>query len=242
MTDKLNVNAIEPEGATTTMNVGRAGKNVIITDNLKANTLKDAGGNTLFTSNGSGVLSSVNAAFGKGGIDLISTHTASSHSEIEITSGIDSSYSLYIFRFYDYSPETDNTHLTFQCSVNAGSSYNLVTTTTVFYARHYESGASVLQYDTGDDQALGTGFQKITLGVGSEADASGSGELYLFNPSSTTYIKNFWAESQSMYALDASVNYYTGGYFQLGTSDIDAIKFKPVTGDFDCVIKMYGLN
>ena len=43
MTDKLNVNAIEPEGATTTMNVGNTGKNVIITDNLKANTLKDAG-------------------------------------------------------------------------------------------------------------------------------------------------------------------------------------------------------
>ena len=73
MTDKLNVNAIEPEGATTTLSVGRTGRNVIITDNLKANTLKDAGGNTLFTSNGSGVLSSVNAAFGAGSLTLIST-------------------------------------------------------------------------------------------------------------------------------------------------------------------------
>ena len=241
MTDKLNVNAIEPEGATTTMNVGRTGKNVIITDNLKANTLKDAGGNTLFTSNGSGVLSSVNSAFGKGGPTLLDTETASGHSELNFESNIDSNYSLYIFRFYDYNPATDNTHLTFQGSINAGGAYAVAMTTTVFYARHYESDASTLTYDSGDDQMLGTGYQKITLGVGNDSDASASGELYLLNPSSTTYITHWWCESQLMYALDASTNYYSAGYFNTA-DNIDAISFKPVSGNFDGVIKMYGLN
>ena len=43
MTDKLNVNTIEPEGATTTMSVGAAGADLVITDNLKNNILKDYG-------------------------------------------------------------------------------------------------------------------------------------------------------------------------------------------------------
>ena len=89
--DTLNVNTIEPEGGTTTINVGLSGKNVIITDNLKANTLKDAGGNTIFTSNGSGVLSSVNSGFGSAQV-LLSTQTANNSSGVEFTSGIDGTY------------------------------------------------------------------------------------------------------------------------------------------------------
>ena len=96
--DKLNVNTIEPEGGTTTINVGKAGKNVIITDNLKANTLKDAGGYTIFTSDGSGTLSSVNSGFGSAQV-LLSTQTADDDASISFTSGIDATYKEYVFEF-----------------------------------------------------------------------------------------------------------------------------------------------
>ena len=172
---------------------------------------------------------------------LITTNTSSDAATSDFTTGIDSTYKLYIFKFIDYNPATDNTHLTFQCSTDGGSNYNTTLTTTVFYARHYESDASVLQYDTGDDQAQGTSYQKVTLGVGNESDASGSGEIYLFSPSSTTYVKHFYATSNLLYALDASTNYFTAGYFNT-TSAINAISFKPVTGNFDGVIKMYGVG
>ena len=66
----LKTNAIEPEGATTNLAVGLAGQNVVVggSGGIKVNTMKDAGGNTLWTSNGSGVLSSVS---GFGGAQVL---------------------------------------------------------------------------------------------------------------------------------------------------------------------------
>ena len=237
---KVYADKIEPRDSSMDVTIGTSTNTVTLAGNdLRANTVKDSGGNTLWTSDGSGNLSSVNSALA-GNLKLLSTQTASGSSSISITSGIDSTYDVYMFKFIDYNPATDNTHLTFQCSTDGGSNYNTTLTTTVFYARHYESDASVLQYDTGDDQAQGTSYQKVTLGVGNESDASGSGEIYLFAPSSTTYIKHFYATSNLLYALDASTNYFTAGYFNT-TSAINAISFKPVTGNFDGTIKMYGL-
>ena len=87
MTDKLNVNTIVPDGSTLT--VGTSGGSVVMTDDVKVNTVKDAGGNTLWVSDGSGSVSSVNSAFG-GASKLLSTQTASSSASISFTSGIDS--------------------------------------------------------------------------------------------------------------------------------------------------------
>ena len=65
MTSTLKIDTIEPEGATTTLTVGESGQNTVIAGaGIKANVMKDAGGNAIFTSNGSGVVSGVNAGFG----------------------------------------------------------------------------------------------------------------------------------------------------------------------------------
>ena len=74
MTSTLKANSIEPEGATTTITIGETGQNVIIgADSIKNNVVKDAGGNAVFTSNGSGVLSGVNAGFGSAQVLVDST-------------------------------------------------------------------------------------------------------------------------------------------------------------------------
>ena len=69
-----NLEAKKIAGATgTTVTLGAAGDAVTVAASaLKTNTVKDAGGNTLFTSNGSGTFSSVNSAF-KGGLIFISS-------------------------------------------------------------------------------------------------------------------------------------------------------------------------
>ena len=83
----------------TTVTLGAAGDTVTVAASaLKTNTVKDAGGNTLFTSNGSGTLSSVNSAF-KGGLIFISSQTASGSSGIAFTTGIDNTYKEYVFYF-----------------------------------------------------------------------------------------------------------------------------------------------
>ena len=103
----LNVNTITPAGSTLTL--GESGDTVVVTDDVKVNTVKDAGGNTLLTSNGSGTLSSVNSAFA-GGLIFISSQTASNAASVSFTSGIDSTYDIYCFKFIDMNPATDNSN------------------------------------------------------------------------------------------------------------------------------------
>ncbi len=49
-----------------------------------------------------------------GDLILLSTQTASASATISFTSGIDSTYDSYVFKFYDIHPATDNTFLTFK--------------------------------------------------------------------------------------------------------------------------------
>ena len=64
--------------------------------------------NTLFTSNGSGVLSGVNAGFGGTKILLSTTTVSSAVATIDFTTGIDDTYMEYIFYFINMHPATDN--------------------------------------------------------------------------------------------------------------------------------------
>ena len=236
----LNVNTIEPAGATLT--IGADGDSVVVGGNdIRANTYKDAGGNTLFTSNGSGVLSSVNSGFGDA-LKLLSTQTASNSASISFTSGITSAYKEYIFRFIDINPATDDMEFTFQVNAVSGSGYNETITSTYFYALHDEADSQTgLTYGTADDQAQGTAFQAVADAIGNGADECCAGELHLFNPSSTTYVKNFYSRVQMYHTGNMSVDRYAAGYMNT-TSAIDEIQFKMSSGNFDGKIKMYGIK
>jgi hypothetical protein len=72
--------------------------------------------------------------------------------------------------------------------------YDVTKTTTVFYAYHMEDdSATTLTYNSSEDLAQSTAFQDLTTAaqIGNDNDESLSGELYLFNPSSTTFVKHF---------------------------------------------------
>ena len=98
-----------------------------------------------------------------------------------------------------------------------------------------------LSYSTGSDIAQGTGYQGLTGGLGNDADASAVGELFLFNPSNTTYVKHFYASTNSYGNNDASQNTFTAGYFNT-TAAITALNFQMSSGNMDAVIKMYGVG
>jgi hypothetical protein len=59
-----------------------------------------------------------------------------------------------------------------------------------------------------------------------------SGTLHLFNPSSTTYVKNFMANMNSTYYADYTVNSYIAGYGNT-TSAINAVNFQMSSGNID---------
>jgi len=140
-------------------------------------------------------ISAITAAAGlaSGAMTLISTTTASSSSTLSITSGIDSTYPIYLFKFINIHPSDDSSDLGFQVDTGTNTNYNLSITSTAFQTGHAEDDSeNPLGYETGDDQANGTGFQMITqTNAGNANDESSSGEMFLFNPSSTTFVKHF---------------------------------------------------
>jgi hypothetical protein len=181
-----------------------------------------------------------------GGLNLISTQTASGSANLSFTSGIDSTYKEYVFKFINIHPSA-NSDFAFNMSIDGGSNYNATKTTTFFNAYHYEDGsASALAYQTGDDLAQGTGYQVLMAfgDLGINADDSLSGYLHLFDPSSTTFVKHFTATTVSVNNEAAPYinNDFIAGYANT-TSAVNAVDFKMISGNIDSgVIKLYGIS
>ena len=178
----------------------------------------------------------------------IKTLTASSSSTLSFVDGcsdvvLDNTYPIYLFKIINTHPATDGQKITFQGSTNTGSSYGVTATTTAFDAEHSEGDANSFSYNTSSDLAQGTGFQPLSLNnIGNDNDQSASGELFLFNPSSTTFVKHFIYTGSSLNNGDYLSNDFVAGYFNT-TSAIDAIQFKMESGNIDAgTIKLYGIK
>ena len=236
----LRVATIEPEGATTTLTLGLSGDTVTSSaDSIKVNTFKDAGGNTLWTSDGSGTLSSINSAL-PGGQLFISTQTASGDASISFTSGIDSTYAQYMWVFTDINPATDNVVLQFQVSSNGGSSYGIAKTSSMLDCYNGQSADTSIYSNTGGSLGNQTAAQYLTRKQGNGADESAAGYLKIYTPSNTTYVKHY----QSRFQVYANDNYaldcYNAGFVNT-TSAVNAIQFTMSSGNFDGKITMYGV-
>src|SRR6056300_639355 len=190
-----------------------------------------------FISNGTTILD--NGAFdvSLGNLVLLSEQTASGSASIEFTTGIDSTYPIYKFEYINCHPSSAST-LSFLGSTNGGSSYGVTNTSTSFYALHTENDATTsLSYNIFQDLAQSTSRQGLIGTLSTDNDSSGSGDLYIFNPSSSTFVKHYIANANGSNAQ--SVNSYTAGYFN-STSPINAIKFEMSTGNIDSgTIKLY---
>jgi len=175
--------------------------------------------------------------------NLILTQTASSSATLSFTSGIDSTYDEYVFKFYDIHPATDSTDFSFQGNAAGGSGYNETITSTFFRAYHGDDdGGATLAYYATLDQAQGTGFQALCENVGNDNDSQLSGTLHLFAPSDTTFIKHFISRTQIHAESDYAVENNIAGYFNT-TSAIDEIQFKMDSGNIDAgTISLYGIS
>jgi len=180
-----------------------------------------------------------------GDLILLSTQTASASASIDFTSGIDSTYDSYVFKFINLHPSVQNANPQFNFSTDGGSNYNVTKTSTAFRTYHFEGGLNaVLEYQTAHDLAQSTSYQNLTY-VGNDNDMSVSGSLKLFSPSSTTYVKHFLTTVNTYGdggGQDLSENWFTAGYGNT-TSAINAIRFQMSSGNIDDgIIKMYGVK
>ena len=240
----LETRKIEPQSSTT-VTLGAAGDTVAVPTGgiVKTNTVKDAGGNTLFTSDGAGTLSGVNSAFNGSTIFISSQTISSSTASVEFTSGIDTTYDEYVFYYVNIRGATNNTHFGFNGSIDSGSNYNVQKSSTYFNATHQENGSSgELQYNTTGNVDQGTGNQPVTTGQGNDADECCSGCLQLFTPGSTLWYKRFMAKSSGNWHVDGEENSRMQGQFAT-QSAIDAIRWSFASGNIESgTIYLYGIT
>ena len=187
-------------------------------------------------------ITSLPSGVGGGSLNLISTQTASSSSTISFTSGIDSTYKEYIFKFFDIHPATDGVKLQVNFR-DGGTDYDATKTSTTFRSRHDEGDSTTqLVYVQLADLAQSTGVQFITEDIGNENDQCASGTLHLFNPSSTTFVKHFISTIQIVEEANESRTLFTAGYCNV-TAAIDGVQFSMSSGNIDSgTIKLYGVS
>ena len=241
----VNADAIKPRDTGLDITLGATGDTTVISaDSINTNTVKDSGGNTLFTSNGSGTLSSINAGL-KGSFLLLNTTTASTSASVSFGSSlITSTYDVYCIKFIGVRPTDNSVKFTVNFSTDGGSNYNVTKTTTNFVAYHSISGGTDynLAYEDSGDLASETGYQSLSWNVGNVTKENTSGDLWLFNPYSTTYVKNFYSTNNEFHASNYSQNGYVAGLLET-KSVINAIDFKFETGTINTgVFKLYGLS
>ena len=176
-----------------------------------------------------------------GAMTLLSTQTASSSSTITFDSNIDSTYKEYIIKYIDIHPSAGDNHFTVNFR-DGGSSYDATKTSTMFRAYHREDGTNqALSYVAGGDLAQATGVQQLGQSVDAANDSTISGELYLFDPSSTTFVKHFIARSQEVTYEATSQEFYVSGYCNV-TAAIDGVQFAMSSGNIDAgTFKLYGV-
>lgn len=197
---------------------------------------------TKISNNSLSAISTLPSAIPVGALTLLSTQTASSSASIEFTSGIDSTYSSYIFKYINVHPSKNDLTFSFNLSTDGGSNYNVTKTTTNFRARHNEADTTTaLQYRAGSDLAQSTADQFLST-CGNLDDESVSGMLQIFNPSSDTFVKHFIGTDNGYDHGDESRNVFVAGYANT-TSAVNAIIFKFASGNIDDgIIKMYGVS
>ena len=194
----------------------------------------------------SAITSAGNVTQGK--MTLIKEQTASSSSSISFVDGsssvvLDSTYPIYVFKFINIHPATDNVKLTINFSTDSGSNYNVTKTTTIFRAFNKENGSNQnLNYESGSDLAQSTSGANLSLELGNGSDESCSGTLHLFEPSSTTFVKHFFSNFNTCQYDSITMHHVAGGYGNT-TSAIDGVQFAMNSGDIDSgTIKLYGIK
>jgi len=172
---------------------------------------------------------------------LLTTATSTNEATTTFTSGIDSTYKLYMFTITNFNPATDDTELYFSGSTDGGSNYGVSSTNVSWRSYIAEASGGATLEIAGYDLHNSTSDWTLAVGMGSDADQGTSAIMWVFNPSNTTYVKHILCQANDVNQNDHHYKYKTDGYFNT-TSAIDAFRFKASSGNHDAIIKLYGVS
>ena len=181
-----------------------------------------------------------------GVMTLIKSQTASSSSTISFVHGtsdvvLDSTYPIYLFKFINIHP-SEASRLQFNLSTDSVSNYNVTKTSSAFVSYNDEGSVSgALSYTTSSDLAQSTGVQRLSGDTDADNDTAMSGKMWLFSPSSTTYVKNFMTTTNQV-STAYSQEVFISGYGNT-SSAINAIQFSQNSGTIQSgTFKLYGIK
>jgi hypothetical protein len=118
---------------------------------------------------------------GGGTLVLLSTQTASASANISFTTGIDSTYDEYIFKFINIHPSATNSHLQFNGSTDGGSVVTMLLKLQLFLKHIIKKMILLLIYHIElTDLAQSTGLSKLTnWNIDNDNDSCTSGYLHI---------------------------------------------------------------
>ena len=163
---------------------------------------------------------------------------------VEFDGTIDSTYKLYMFKFINLNAATDGAHWVVSAATTAhgGGSWGPTKTSTFFRQYQFENDAAqAFGYLTGYDHAQQSSYQVLGSSNGNDADKNACGTFWLFNPSSTTYVKHFYCTMVNCQDGEVVQNEFSGGYYNT-TDAVDSLKFYMSSGNFDGIVSMYGVS
>ena len=182
-----------------------------------------------------------------GSMVLIKTLTASSSATLSFVDGtddvvLDSTYPIYLFKWNTIHPATNNAIFTVGFR-DGDTNYDATKTTTWVRATVKEDGTQGgVALEAAYHLAQSTAVFNVGGDTGNANDECQSGEMYLFDPSSTTFIKHFTARSNTYHGSDYTMDVLSAGYCNV-TAAIDAVQFAMTSGNMDTgTIKLYGIS
>lgn len=201
-------------------------------------------------SNGTTMLDAGSFSVGLGALTFIKDVTVSGASNATILHGsssvvFDSTYPVYLIKYINvFSSTGQNIAMNFTTD---GTNYNVNMTTTCWVNEHSEDDTSVARMDYSEsyDRAQSTDQVVFNInkgGLENASDASGSGEMYIFNPSSTTFVKHFISRANSLSEYPGSTDNFVCGYANT-TSAVTGVRFHVVSsGTLSGTFLLYGLK
>ena len=168
-----------------------------------------------------------------GSFTFISKQTASSSANVDFTSGLDSTYKVYYLTFNNVHPQTSGQPLKIQFR-DGGSNFDATIQAVNFSQYHAEDGSATSLYNETDSDAINeTSLNVIRNLDGETADGCGSGYIWIFNPSDTTFVTNFNITASYVYGGSyGAFHDKKDGYINV-TSAIDGIRFNMGSGNID---------
>ena len=242
----LKATTIVPQSGTN-LTIGASGDTLAVnSDSIKINTWKDSGGNTLWSSDGAGNVTNINTYISPSW-KLIQTQeatTSNTVATIDFTTGIDSSYDKYAFVVLNARPVVATNDIEFNASIDSGATFYEKKTSSAFRTYNQESGSGALVYQTSEDRSGQATYQPMAHYVGASAGQCASGVLFLYAPSSTTYLKQFYSRMMVQDGSGSPVtlnDFFVQGYFENDDKAINAISFKASASNMSAKISLYGV-